>query len=133
MNPVRRIRRIAAALAGLACAWLGLAIAAPAAFAQALGSPGYGAMPRLHRQALLRGEDLAPVSGSGSVRSAIDPAVTGIVVVRGMPRLADCPDRHRCRASGGRSRGPGGPDMGGPAQAGQLNPPGRQQRVRPAG
>jgi hypothetical protein len=30
MNP---IRRIAGALAGLACAWLGLAVAAPAAFA----------------------------------------------------------------------------------------------------
>ena len=33
MNPIRRIRRLAAVLAGLACAWLGLAAAAPAAFA----------------------------------------------------------------------------------------------------
>jgi hypothetical protein len=33
MNPIRSIRRPAAALAGLACAWLGLAAAAPAAFA----------------------------------------------------------------------------------------------------
>jgi hypothetical protein len=33
MNPIRIIRRLAAALAGLACAWLGLAVAAPAAFA----------------------------------------------------------------------------------------------------
>ena len=33
MNPIRRIRRIAGVLAGLACAWLGIAIAAPAAFA----------------------------------------------------------------------------------------------------
>ena len=33
MNPIRRIRRIAVALAGLACAWIGLAVAAPAAFA----------------------------------------------------------------------------------------------------
>ena len=33
MNPIRYIRRVAAALAGLACAWLGIAVAAPAAFA----------------------------------------------------------------------------------------------------
>ena len=33
MNPIRRVRRLAAALAGLACAWLGIAVAAPAAFA----------------------------------------------------------------------------------------------------
>jgi hypothetical protein len=33
MNIIRRIRRIAGVLAGLACAWLGLAAAAPAAFA----------------------------------------------------------------------------------------------------
>jgi hypothetical protein len=39
MNPIRRIRRIAAALAGLACC-LGLAVAAPAAFARTL--PPFG-------------------------------------------------------------------------------------------
>jgi hypothetical protein len=33
MNPIRRVRRLAAALTGLACAWLGIAVAAPAAFA----------------------------------------------------------------------------------------------------
>jgi hypothetical protein len=33
MNPIRHIRRAAGVLAGLACAWLGLAAAAPAAFA----------------------------------------------------------------------------------------------------
>lgn len=33
MNIIRRIRRIAGVLTGLACAWLGLAAAAPAAFA----------------------------------------------------------------------------------------------------
>jgi hypothetical protein len=33
MSHIRHIRPIAAALAGLACAWLGLAVAAPAAFA----------------------------------------------------------------------------------------------------
>jgi hypothetical protein len=33
MNPIRHIGRLTAALAGLACAWLGLAVAPPAAFA----------------------------------------------------------------------------------------------------
>jgi hypothetical protein len=43
MNPIRRIRRIAAALAGLACAWIGLAVAAPAAFAMTVpGGSGGG-------------------------------------------------------------------------------------------
>ena len=43
MNPIRRIRRTAgtlATLAGLACACLGLAVAAPAAFARTL--PPFG-------------------------------------------------------------------------------------------
>jgi hypothetical protein len=43
MNPIRRIRRIAGALAGLtglACACLALAVAAPAAFARTL--PPFG-------------------------------------------------------------------------------------------
>ena len=31
MNPIRPIRRLAGVLAELACAWLGLAVAAPAA------------------------------------------------------------------------------------------------------
>jgi hypothetical protein len=35
MNHIRHIRRLTAALAGLACAWLGIALAAPAAFAAA--------------------------------------------------------------------------------------------------
>ena len=42
MNPIRRIRRIAGILAGLACAWLGLAVAAPAAFAMPLPPGGSG-------------------------------------------------------------------------------------------
>jgi hypothetical protein len=35
MNRIRHIRRLTTAMAGLACAWLGIAIAAPAAFAAA--------------------------------------------------------------------------------------------------
>ena len=52
MNPIRRIRRIAGVLAGLACAWLGLAVAAPAAFAMPLppgGSGGGVTTPRCRR------------------------------------------------------------------------------------
>jgi hypothetical protein len=40
MNPIRHIRRIAGVLAGVACGWLGLAVAAPAAFAGASPTPG---------------------------------------------------------------------------------------------
>jgi len=42
MNPTRYIRRLIAALAGLACGWLGLAIAAPAAFALPVPPSGGG-------------------------------------------------------------------------------------------
>jgi hypothetical protein len=40
MNPIRNVRRVAGVLAGLACAWLALAMAAPAAFAVTHPSPG---------------------------------------------------------------------------------------------
>jgi hypothetical protein len=81
---IYRLRRVAVVLAGLACACLGLAITASAAFAQVLGSPGDGGRPAgLVREALLRGEDLAPVSGSGRVPSFA--TVTRTVVVGGMP------------------------------------------------
>jgi hypothetical protein len=40
MNPIRHIRRMASVLAGLACTWLGLAVAAPAAFATRVPPPG---------------------------------------------------------------------------------------------
>ena len=40
MNPIRNVRRVAGVLAGLACAWLGLAMAAPTAFAVTHPSPG---------------------------------------------------------------------------------------------
>ena len=59
MNRIPRIRRATAALAGLALAVLGLAAAAPAAFAQ-----------------------IVPPVGSGGVTA---PAATRVVVVGGMP------------------------------------------------
>jgi hypothetical protein len=86
MNRIRHICRIVAALAGLACACLVLAVAVPAAFAQALSSPGGGGIPAAWvREALLRGEDPAAVSGSGSVRSSAAPVVSRTVVAGGMP------------------------------------------------
>jgi hypothetical protein len=51
MNRIRHIRRLTAALAGLACAWLGIALAAPAAFASTGriqppgGESGMGVLP----------------------------------------------------------------------------------------
>ena len=69
MNRIRRIRRLTAVLAGLACAWLGLAAASPAAFAQnaiipVLGGGGGGG-------------EVAPASAV--------PAITRVVVAGGMP------------------------------------------------
>jgi hypothetical protein len=40
MNLIRHIRHLAGVLAGLACAWLGPAVAAPAAFAEGPPIPG---------------------------------------------------------------------------------------------
>jgi hypothetical protein len=86
MSRIPHIRRVAAALTGLAFACLGLAAAAPTAFAQAPPPPGGGGMSAaLVREALLHGEDLAPVSGPGSAPSSVVPAVTRTVVVGGMP------------------------------------------------
>ena len=45
MRPIRHIRRLGAALAGLTCAWLGIAMAAPAAFAAGRVPPPSGAPP----------------------------------------------------------------------------------------
>jgi len=66
MNRIRRIRRVATALAGLAVTWLGLAVAAPAAFAETVMFPADG------------GRGPAP-AGTGA------GPVTRTVVVGGMP------------------------------------------------
>jgi hypothetical protein len=85
MSHIPRIRRVAAGLAGLACAGLGLAITAPAAFAHVPPPGGWGMPAAYVREALLHGEDLAPVSGSGSVPSSAAATVTRTVVAGGMP------------------------------------------------
>jgi hypothetical protein len=43
---IRHLRRLAATLAGLACTWLGLAVAAPAAFAAVSVPPPHGGSAR---------------------------------------------------------------------------------------
>jgi hypothetical protein len=47
MKPVRHLRRLAAALAGLACTWLGIAVVAPAAFAASSVPPPSGGSARI--------------------------------------------------------------------------------------
>jgi hypothetical protein len=67
MNRIRRIRRAAVIVAGLACAWLGLAATSPAAFARTAMFP-------------------APAGGGGDdAPAAAVPAITRVVVVGGMP------------------------------------------------
>jgi hypothetical protein len=83
---VHHIRHVAAVLAGLACACLGLAVTAAPAFAQVLGSPRYADMPAaLVREALLNGEDLPAMARPGSVPSPGVLTVTRTIVVGGMP------------------------------------------------
>ena len=70
MNRIHRLRRVAATLAGLALAWLGLAMAAPAAFARIIPPPG--------------GMGSVPASaGLGTVPPSV--TVTRTVVMGGMP------------------------------------------------
>jgi hypothetical protein len=81
MNRIRHIRRLSAVLAWLACAWLGIAVAAPAAFAAAGrfqppagGSPGTAVLP-----APLAAHTHQPVPQTPG------PAPVHTVVVGGMP------------------------------------------------
>jgi hypothetical protein len=69
MNRIHRLRRVAVALA---LTWLGLAVAAPAAFARIIPAPGgMGSVPA--------SAGLATVPSSGAI------TVTRTVVVGGMP------------------------------------------------
>jgi len=60
MHRIQRIRRVAVALAGLAVAWLGLAVAAPAAFARVIPLPGEGGPFRRPDRALCRRSERPP-------------------------------------------------------------------------
>jgi hypothetical protein len=72
MYRIQRLRRVAATLAGLACAMVGLAVAAPAAFARIIPPPaGLGSVPAS--------------AGLGAVPPSAAVTVTRTVVVGGMP------------------------------------------------
>ena len=71
MNLTKRIRRAVAALTGLALAWLGMAIAAPAAFAAYVPAGGGGSGP--------------PPRGSGAANPPPVVHVTRTIVAGGMP------------------------------------------------
>ena len=72
MNHIQRIRRAVVTLAGLACAWLGLAVAAPSAFAMRVPDPG--------------GTGSVPASGGPDTDpSSAAVTVTRTVLVGGMP------------------------------------------------
>jgi hypothetical protein len=83
MNPIRRTRRSAAALAGLALAWLGLAVAAPAAFASRAvpppvsGAPGTAGLhepPGWNQHPPLPGQAAAAVAEHHEVPTGALPA-----------------------------------------------------------
>jgi hypothetical protein len=80
MNPIRRVRRLAGVLAGLACAWLGLAVAAPAAFAGASPTPG----PADYITPGAEPPGWHPPS-TGTIRQLVPQAPVHTVVVGGMP------------------------------------------------
>ena len=66
MNRIRRIRTVAVTVAGLACAWLGLAAFAPAAFAQTAMVP-------------------VPADATAGVPGPAAPITTRVIVTGGMP------------------------------------------------
>jgi len=72
MNPIRNVRRVAGVLAGLASAWLGLALAAPAAFAVTHPTPGPAGY-------------LTPGGPGFPVPPPVPPVQVHTVVVGGMP------------------------------------------------
>ena len=81
MNRIRHIRRLTIAMAGLACAWLGIAIAAPAAFAAAGRFQPPGGESR--GTAMLR----APLAGHihQLPPQTLGPVLVHTVVAVGMP------------------------------------------------
>ena len=83
MNPIRYLRRLAAAVAGLACAWLGLAVAAPAAFAASSVPPPSGGSARITLPPEPPGWNKHPPLPAGHLTGPVYQVHT--VVVSGMP------------------------------------------------
>ena len=104
MNRIRHIRRLTIAMAGLACAWLGIASAAPAAFAAAgrFQPPGGEA-----GTAVLRAPLAAHIHQPAP--QTLGPVLVHTVAAGRHARLADRPDRHRGRAVRGHGRCAAGP------------------------
>jgi hypothetical protein len=88
MNIIRRIRRIAGVLTGLACAWLGLSAAAPAAFAAMSVPPPSGGSAAVAEHHESRTDGLpAPLAAHihQLVHQAPGPVPVHTVVVGGVP------------------------------------------------
>ena len=85
MNPIRYLRRLAAAVAGLACAWLGLAVAAPAAFAASSVPPPSGGSARITLPPEPPGWNKHPPLPPGHVVGPVQKVPVHAVVVSGMP------------------------------------------------
>src|SRR5262245_28171055 len=88
MTPIRYLRRVAGVLAGLACAWLGLAVAAPAAFAAGPpipGPAGYITPPAEPPSIREKPPPLPPGHVHQPVHQAPAQAPVHTVVVGGMP------------------------------------------------
>jgi hypothetical protein len=85
MNPIRPIRRLAAAVAGLACAWLGLAVAAPAVFAAMSVPPPSGGSARITLPPEPPGWNKHPPLPLGHVVGPVHKVPVPTVVVGGMP------------------------------------------------
>ena len=81
MSPIHHIRRLTAVLAGLACGWLGLAVATPAAFARPVpASGGSGATPPAEPPGWNKHPPLRPAHIHYPVHVPVHTVVTG-----GMP------------------------------------------------
>jgi hypothetical protein len=85
MNAIRIIRRLIAALAGLACAWLGLAVAAPAAFAALSVPPPASGPPGINVLHEPPGWNKHPPLPPGHVVGPVYKVPVRAVVVDGMP------------------------------------------------
>jgi hypothetical protein len=87
MNTIRNLRRVAGFLTGLACAWLGLAFAATAAFAVGPPTPGPAGYltPTAEPSGWNKHPPLPPGHIHQPVQQAPNPVPVHTVVIGGMP------------------------------------------------
>jgi hypothetical protein len=84
MNPIHRIRRIAGVVAGLAFAWLGITVAAPAAFAAVRVPPPVAGQTSITGPHEPPGWNKHPPPPSGHLTGPVRQVHT-VVVGGGMP------------------------------------------------